>query len=442
MSPEVTAAIIAGSVGMVTLIATVIVQIVGFRSTKANTEQQIKATHKDTADTLGHQREQLDITLAQQRIRTLNERFATAAEQLGSEKPAVRLAGVYAMGGLAEDWRENRQTCVDVLCAYLRMPYEPDPGQDAPESQRLAFRADREVRHTVIRVIATHLQEDAAASWRGLNFDFTGVVFDGGDFSGAEFLGSTVDFQSAQFSSGTVSFRGARFSRGDVEFRSAQFSGSIVDFGGAQFSGGTVSFVGAQFSGGQVVFNGAQFSRNRVYFSDAHFSGSTVDFMGAQFLGGEVFFIDARFSIGTVNFNFAKFLGSIVDFGGAEFSGCAVAFDWSELFDGAVDFRRTKFSRGTVNFCSARFSGGTVPFAGAEFSGGTVDFNHARFTGSTVNFKDVKFTGGTVDFSDAGDWSVPPLFPWKDTPPSGVKLPQADFDGATSLLPSVGWLGA
>ena len=52
MSPEVTAAIIAGSVGIVTLIATVIVQIVGFRATKANTEQQIKATHKDTADTL------------------------------------------------------------------------------------------------------------------------------------------------------------------------------------------------------------------------------------------------------------------------------------------------------------------------------------------------------------------------------------------------------
>ena len=22
----------------------------------------------------------------------------------------------------------RRQTCIDVLCAYLRMPYEPDPG--------------------------------------------------------------------------------------------------------------------------------------------------------------------------------------------------------------------------------------------------------------------------------------------------------------------------
>ena len=31
------------------------------------------------------------------------------------------------MAVLADDWEENRQTCVDVLCAYLRMPYAPDP---------------------------------------------------------------------------------------------------------------------------------------------------------------------------------------------------------------------------------------------------------------------------------------------------------------------------
>jgi ABC-type transporter Mla subunit MlaD len=83
--------------------------------------------------TLAAQREQLNRTLEEQRTRTLNERFATAAGQLGGDKPpAVRLAGVYAMAVLADEWPENRQTCVDVLCGYLRMPYQPDPGQDAP----------------------------------------------------------------------------------------------------------------------------------------------------------------------------------------------------------------------------------------------------------------------------------------------------------------------
>src|SRR6185437_4685270 len=143
--------------------------------------------------TLTEQSKQLDRTLAEQRTRTLNERFATAAGQLGSDKPpAVRLAGVYAMAGLADDWAENRQTCVDVLCGYLRMPYEPDPGQDTPAAQRLAFQAIREVRHSVIRVIAAHLKRDAAVSWQGLNFDFTGVVFDGGDFYGACFSGGEI----------------------------------------------------------------------------------------------------------------------------------------------------------------------------------------------------------------------------------------------------------
>ena len=119
--------------------------------------------------TLAAQREQLDRTLAEQRTRTLNERFATAAGQLGSDKPpAVRLAGVYAMAGLADDWPENRQTCVDVLCAYLRLPYEPDPGDDAdPAEASSPYRASREVRHTVIRVITAHLKDEACGVLAG-----------------------------------------------------------------------------------------------------------------------------------------------------------------------------------------------------------------------------------------------------------------------------------
>jgi hypothetical protein len=66
------------------------------------------------------------------RVRVLNERFATAAEQLGSDKPpAVRLAGVYAMAGLADDWADNRQTCIDVLSltCVCAMRGSPDTGK-------------------------------------------------------------------------------------------------------------------------------------------------------------------------------------------------------------------------------------------------------------------------------------------------------------------------
>ena len=42
----------------------------------------------------------------------LAQRYTTAAEQIGHEKAAVRLAGVYAMARLADDWDEQRQICV------------------------------------------------------------------------------------------------------------------------------------------------------------------------------------------------------------------------------------------------------------------------------------------------------------------------------------------
>ena len=70
-------------------------------------------------------------TEAREATRLFNERFAAAAGQLGDGSPAVQLAGVYAMAGLADDWLERRQTCVAVLCACLRMP-QGQEGVSAP----------------------------------------------------------------------------------------------------------------------------------------------------------------------------------------------------------------------------------------------------------------------------------------------------------------------
>ncbi|MFJ6088053.1 hypothetical protein ACIQI8_42515 [Streptomyces sp. NPDC092369] len=52
------------------------------------------------------------------------ERFTTAVTQLGDDSAAVRLGGVHALAGLADDapTRGLRQTSIDVLCAYLRLP--------------------------------------------------------------------------------------------------------------------------------------------------------------------------------------------------------------------------------------------------------------------------------------------------------------------------------
>ena len=269
-----------------------------------------------------------EATSAHDRTRVLNERFTAIATQLGHDHAAVRLAGAHAMAGLADDWEENRQTCIDVLCAYLRLPYEPDPGEESAVAERLAFGASREVRQTVIRVITAHLRPNAAISWEGLNLDFTGVIFDGGDFSGA------------QFSGGQAAFSGARFSRGEVSFSGAGFSGATVDFSGAAFSGGTVDFSGAAFSGGTVDFSGSGFSGGEVSFRYTRFSGTEVDFSGAKFSRGEVSFLDAGFSGGKIDFN-AEFSGALVSFSGARFSGAT------------VDFSSAGFSRALVSFRGA-----------------------------------------------------------------------------------------
>jgi uncharacterized protein YjbI with pentapeptide repeats len=393
MSPQVVAAIIAGAL---TVIGTLAAQYFGRRATKRDIQEQGK---------------QLDRTLEEQRTRTLNERFATAADRLGSDKPpAVQLAGVYAMAVLADDWEKNRQTCVDVLCAYLRMPYEPDPGAGAPAKEQRAFRASREVRHTVIRVIGAHLREGAAVSWQGLNFDFTGVAFDGGDFNSARFPRGTVSFRGAEFPRGRVDFSSAEFSGGTVDFSSAVFSGAEVSFYGAEFSGGNVSFEYAEFSGGNVSFSSAVFSGAEVGFEEAKFSGATVSF-GAKFSGGAVSFGAADFSSGKVYFNSAEFSGGGVYFNGAVFSGAEASFG------------SAKFSSDKVTFENALFSGGMVDFGGAEFSGGTVEFD-AVFSGAEVSFDNAEFSGGKLDFSFVWDWSRPPMFPWKGTPPPGVKLPE------------------
>jgi uncharacterized protein YjbI with pentapeptide repeats len=370
---------------------------------------------------------------AHDRTRVFNERFTAIASQFGDAQPAVRLAGVHAMAGLADDWKDNRQTCIDVVCAYLRMPYEVEPGDDAPVEKRLAFRASREVRYTVIRVIAAHLNGTAQVSWRGYNLDFTGVVFDGAAFDHAVFSGGKVSFDRAKFSGAGVSFDDAKFSGAEVSFDDAWFSGGKISFDRAVFSGGKVSFNRAKFSGAEVSFGadalvklqpGTVFSGGRVSFNRAEFSSGKVSF-GARPLHG------AEFSGGWVSFDRAKFSGAEVFFGGV-FSGAAVSFDGAEFSGGRVflgpvvsDERVTligaKFSGAEVWF-GAWFTGGLVTFHRGEFSSGKVSFAGAEFRGGDVFFGGATFSGSNVDFSRARDWSHPPDFD-APSPPPGVKLP-------------------
>lgn len=197
-------------------------------------------------------------------------RYTTATEQLGHERAAVRLAGVYGLAHLADDWEDQRQVCIDVLCAYLRMPYQPELPAEEPKA------GEREVRWTIISVIRHHLQRpDGPRSWSACSFDFTGATFDGGDLSGSHFENMAV-FRRATFSGGRVDFRHATFQGSPADIRS-------VDFRRATFSGGTADLHGATLNGGKVNFKDATFSEGALNFNDAGFTDVDVNFDRATF---------------------------------------------------------------------------------------------------------------------------------------------------------------
>jgi hypothetical protein len=66
--------------------------------------------------------------------RRFTDLYTKAVEQLGSADAAVRLGGLYALERAAQNDVGQRQTIVNVLCAYLRMPYTPPAAITAGKS--------------------------------------------------------------------------------------------------------------------------------------------------------------------------------------------------------------------------------------------------------------------------------------------------------------------
>ncbi|GAA4638193.1 hypothetical protein GCM10023196_094950 [Actinoallomurus vinaceus] len=374
------------------------------------------------------------------------DRFTAATAQLGSASPAVQLAGVHALAGLADDapTRALRQTCIDVLCTYLHLPYDPDPAPDGLPADAdpglvkehaaacHTYRSLREVRHTVIRVITIHLRDGTEVSWQGHDLDFTGVAFDGGDFTGAVFtdnpaknLHGRVSFQDTTFTGGVVNFGGAKFTGGEVDFRRTKFTGGEVDFRRTKFTGGEVDFENAKFTGGRVDFGNANFISGKVNFGNADFTSGKVYFRGAKFTGGRVDFGNANFTSGKVNFRNADFTSGKVNFGGAEFTGVWVDFGCAKFTGGRVNFRGAKFTGGRVTFGAAKFAGGKVYFGGAKFAGSRVDFRRAYFITGEVHFGhaqgDVAPLGlmgiGSVVRGAPATWTLQPSTPPSQTRP-------------------------
>lgn len=193
--------------------------------------------------------------------RELRSRYVSAGEQIGSPSAAVRLAGVNAMAQLADDWTAQRQACVDVLCAYLRLPQQINSLGD-PDV------ADGEVRRTVQKLIGEGFRRKKGTEdvnkWPGIDLDLRGAVL--ADCRMPVMVVKVGNFRGAQFN-GVTSFIGSKFQ--DANFVEASFGGSVTfnscQFGRANFSRsrfyGAGKFRAAQFLG-MAQFERARFENS------------------------------------------------------------------------------------------------------------------------------------------------------------------------------------
>lgn len=338
--------------------------------------------------------------------RRITELYTKAADQLGSEKAPVRLAGLYALERLAQDNPTQRQTVVNVLCAYLRMPYsspaDTPAADNASEAERTGFEAssqERQVRLTAQRILAMHLRlspdESGDMFWRGMDLDLSGAILINLDFRYCQIR--VAAFDKTQFV-GRAGFAGARFIE-SATFFSAQFRGHA-------------SFTEAAFVR-NVDFSEAQFA------IDSWFSGvlfqKKATFTGVRF-AGDVMFEDANFA-DVATFDGARFAGRI-GFNAVRFTGRAWFIE-SE-FAGDAGFDEARFAKG-AGFDDAQFMA-TAGFEEAQFAGPTsfrnvrfdndAEFRDAQFV-EQVTFSHAQFAGGAhleswvrtdVDVSDKRVW--------------------------------------
>lgn len=341
--------------------------------------------------------------------RRFTDLYVKAGDQLGSDKAAVRLTGLYALERLVEGYPAHRQMIVNVICAYLQMPFTPpsvsgtDPqvadsdrtDTGAREELRVRLAAQRILRHLLALV---HRDENGDRT-ADADVDLSDAVLVDMNLDHCHI--ADADFSNAVFY-GPASFGRASFSR-IARFQDAEFH-SKVSFIGTDFRAG-VLFKGARFDG-DVRFEEASLHRswfdNAVFGASGNFRGTTfhhaVDFEHAEFHGPALF--------SAVTFDHSPGFGKVTFDAYCRFDDCAFrtgAVFSEAMFAGDATFVETtfgwraRFHRAT--FGSSAVFNGAVFKAGAEFDGATFHeqpaFLGVEFHGLT-KFEDAEFR------SDAG----------------------------------------
>ena len=362
-------------------------------------------------------------TERQWRLTSRRTQFAGIAEQLAHANPAVRNAGVYAMETLATEWltwswwtrkrhrragRKEAQACVDVLCAYLRLPYTPPPdgvtttkriltttrgglGRNAGprvETHHEYRHDDREVRASIVEVIARNLRGTRLSRWnlisRGRSaidtVNLKGMAYRRAHPAIPRIVAVAQQMRSATVAGGEPMWTYLDFNLTGVDFHDVVNMRSIIVVGSWEMQNATfhqgASFDEATFHQ-NASFDGATFYQNARFGAATFHQGASFDkatfYQNATF-DEATFNQNARFGAATF-YHWAEFQGSTfhlgAEFGAATFHLGAdfgvATFHEDARFDRATIHRGADFGEATFHE-DARFDRATI-IQGARFDG-------------------------------------------------------------------------
>jgi hypothetical protein len=230
-----------------------------------STELQLQQTVRISADSRAHAERVAAATESDLRERRITDMYSRAVDHLGSESAPVRLGGLYLLERLGEHEERHRQTVINIICGYLRMPYrvdiellhryyrsnEQDPGGQLEE--------ELQVRLAAQRIIVRHLQFKCPGGsppndfWDDIDLDLSGAAL--------------VDFRLEFCKIRNANFIRTRF------FQAARFDFTVFDQ--------AAWFLDVQFEGANAYFTYSKFDRGLFYRCDfglmAYFDGCEFD---------------------------------------------------------------------------------------------------------------------------------------------------------------------
>ncbi|MEX5264286.1 pentapeptide repeat-containing protein [Kocuria sp. CPCC 205231] len=311
------------------------------------------------------------------------DRFTTIADQLASNNEPVRLAGIYSLAALADEWHEadrkdQRNVSIKLICAYLRAS--------------LVDNSDKEVRTAAISVIRDHTIKSSAWLWPSSIIDLNGADLGGANFMGsnlakARFFRATlayVNFREADLTEATLAWANlANAKMPSATLENANLTKAYcedVDFSGAKLQ--NVNATSASMT--RVKFTGANLRNANFSSAELHKADMRTDIPLAEVRHPVPLSESKRIKVDLHGVNFANSDMTGAKLSNADISQCDMskanltdvqAFDLNcfgmninQVIFQDAKLRGSNFSNATLRGCNFRKAG----LVNADFTGASM----------------------------------------------------------------------